>query len=203
MESPLSSEQQALESKKIEDMSVAELKLWIDACDRIEQSNIHEIKVGRNWTSAKAKAERELQKRLSNKKKIIADLLEEEGIDYQQLDTEELEELEQAWKDRFNAQKLINANSQLWHTFSFDGYSNYKEGEEADQKYKNQLVKEYYIWGGDKGYLCFSNKLPDLAKLKRLTRGYETTYDLYVNHKNFNWTYVYTHEDYYGPYFAV
>ena len=202
MESPLSDRCKALEGKKVEDMSVSELKLWIEACNKMGDLNEGGGRTIKERVSSRAKAEHELKKRLLNQKKTIADLLEEEEIPYQHLNAGELEELEKSWKQRFNANDLRNAGGQLWHAFSFNNYADYKEGEQADQRYLNQQVREFLIWGADKGYRCFSDKLPDLLKLKRLTRDFDVTYDLYVCHKNLKWTYVYTHEDFCGPYFA-
>lgn len=64
MENPLSKDQEALRGKKIKDMSLSELKLWIDACDKMEGWIKNANKARRSWTSSKEKAEHELQKRI-------------------------------------------------------------------------------------------------------------------------------------------
>ncbi|MDQ4140789.1 MAG: DUF4275 family protein [Bacteroidota bacterium] len=141
-------------------------------------------------------------KTIDRHKRILEGLLEEEGVQYEELSKVEIFNLQNLWKEKFKAKTLPNSESQLWLTFSPGSFTNYKEGEDADTKYRNQLVKEFLIWGGNSGYRCFGNKLPNLERLKRVPRDFGTVYDLYVSQKNLKWTYVYTHDDFCGPYFA-
>jgi len=141
-------------------------------------------------------------KTINQHKKILEGLLDEEGVYFEELSKVEIFNLQKLWKEKFKAKTLPNYELQLWHTFSPDSFTNYKEGEDADKKYQNQPVKEFFIWGGDRGYRCFGNKLPNLERLKKVPRDFGIIYDLYVTHKNFKWTYVYTHNDFCGPYFA-
>jgi hypothetical protein len=63
MASPLSRAQQMLRGRKIEDMTVAQLRKWIDACDRIEVWPHTPAKARRGWKASRARAEAELAKR--------------------------------------------------------------------------------------------------------------------------------------------
>jgi len=58
----LSRSQQALRGKKTGDMTDAELRDWIDACDKMEVS-VKPAKARRSWKSSGAKARVELQER--------------------------------------------------------------------------------------------------------------------------------------------
>lgn len=90
-----------------------------------------------------------------------------------------------------------------WGTFSANLYNPYWEGKQAEEKYLSQPVKEYLIFGPEKfGYRCNSIKLPNLVKLYRYLDSLNVVFDLYIRHKNFKWTYVITHVDAFGPYFA-
>lgn len=61
---PLTKEQQALRGKKITDMTLHELRIWIEACNRMEKWITGANKARRSWASSGVEAEEELRKRL-------------------------------------------------------------------------------------------------------------------------------------------
>lgn len=82
MDSPLTSKQEKLRGKKLVDLNSEELSIWIDACERMEKW-VSSNKARRSWAKFRKKAQHELNKRLSGKKKTIYDLLSEENIFYE------------------------------------------------------------------------------------------------------------------------
>ena len=201
MDNPLTKEQEQLRGKKIVDLSTEELGIWIDACERMEKW-VTDNKPRRSWTKSREKAEHELNKLLSGKKKTIEDLLNEENISFKHEPSEKLTDFWNSWRTKFLAHNLRYNESQ-WHTFSMRTYSNFVEESEAISRYKQQPVKEYLIFTPqDTAIRCFSDKLPTFENLMSFTKDYGVIFDLYVSHKNFNWTFVITHEDDIGPYFA-
>jgi hypothetical protein len=63
MTSPLSKAQQLLRGRKIEDMTAAQLRIWIDACERMKVWPHIPAKARRGWSASGARAEAELAKR--------------------------------------------------------------------------------------------------------------------------------------------
>ena len=57
---PLSRSQENLRGRKIADMSVEQLRDWIDACQRMEEWKYTPAKARRGWKASRAKAEAEL-----------------------------------------------------------------------------------------------------------------------------------------------
>ena len=113
----------------------------------------------------------------------------------------EIEQFRNDWRYKFNAQDLGKGELE-WYVFSCKRYPLYWESREADQKYKEIYVKEFVIDDGENGYQCFSQHLPNLDKLKSATKDFGILYDLFISHKNLKWTFVITHEEDVGPYFA-
>ena len=64
MAEPLSKSQQALRGRKLCDMSVEQLKDWIDACDKMELW-VGYAKARRGWRKSGIEAENELKKRMA------------------------------------------------------------------------------------------------------------------------------------------
>jgi len=61
---PLTRSQQALRGRKICDMSIDQLRDWIDACNKMERHVIYN-KGRRSWTRSRSEAEAELERRIS------------------------------------------------------------------------------------------------------------------------------------------
>lgn len=142
-----------------------------------------------------------MNRKLFKARMKIRDLLIEEQNDYKLMSTDEIGQFRDAWKRKFHAENLRKGELE-WYVFSFKRYNQFWEGDEADQKYKMVYVKEFVIDDGENGYKCLSDHLADLDKLKSITKDYGSLFDLFISHKNLKWTYVITHEDDAGPYFA-
>ena len=65
---PLTKQQEKLRGKNVKDMSSDELRIWIDACDKMENW-VKYNKARRSWTASRDEAEEELEKRLKNEHK--------------------------------------------------------------------------------------------------------------------------------------
>jgi hypothetical protein len=63
MTSPLSRAQEMLRGRKIEDMTLAQLRTWIKACDRMEVWPLTAAKARRGWKASRVQAEAELARR--------------------------------------------------------------------------------------------------------------------------------------------
>jgi hypothetical protein len=57
-----------LRGRKIEDMTLAQLRTWIDACDRMEVWPHTPVKARRGWKASRAQAEAELARRGAQEK---------------------------------------------------------------------------------------------------------------------------------------
>ncbi|CAM5195011.1 hypothetical protein UACE39S_03136 [Ureibacillus acetophenoni] len=87
----------------------------------------------------------------------------------------------------------------LWHLFSFQK-KDCVEREHAEEAFNNELKKECFIFfhHSDEALL-----LENATTLNTEDLASEIGTDLYITDKQFNWTYVITHEtDWCGPYFA-
>jgi len=62
MPEPLSKSQQQLRGRNVIDMTVAQLRDWIDACDKMELW-VKANKARRTWTRGRREAEAELKRR--------------------------------------------------------------------------------------------------------------------------------------------
>jgi hypothetical protein len=60
---PLTKAQQALRGRKVIDMTDAQLRLWLDACDRMEQWAHIPNKARRGWGRGRTEAEAEIERR--------------------------------------------------------------------------------------------------------------------------------------------
>ena len=63
MSNPLSKNQEKLRGKKIVDVTIDELRSWINACDKMENWVSHN-KARRSWTQSRKEAETELERRI-------------------------------------------------------------------------------------------------------------------------------------------
>jgi hypothetical protein len=57
MDAPLTKEQNALRGRKLETLSLDELRLWIDGCERMEAWPHTPAKARRGWKASRARAE--------------------------------------------------------------------------------------------------------------------------------------------------
>lgn len=60
---PLSKTQESLRGRKIADMSIEQLREWIDACNRMEEWKYTPAKARRGWKASRARAQAELDHR--------------------------------------------------------------------------------------------------------------------------------------------
>ena len=63
MNNPLNKQQEKLRGKKVTDMTLDELSIWVKACDKMENSGIAN-KARRNWTTSRTEAIAEIEKRI-------------------------------------------------------------------------------------------------------------------------------------------
>lgn len=129
----------------------------------------------------------------------IAKLLDDQGIKYEFLSNDELNDIDKKWKSKFIGKRSVPyLEKYRWHIFSY--HSDKLEGEQATVEYKKQHPTNIYIFneGLQKGIKCkIIEKLPDI-ELE------EVFDDLYICHHNMKWTYVITHESPdFGPYFSL
>lgn len=64
MNNSLTKEEQKLRGKNISDMTLDELKIWINACDKME-NNVKANKARRSWTKSRDESINEIEKRLN------------------------------------------------------------------------------------------------------------------------------------------
>jgi len=64
MKTPLSKSQEALRGRRIQDMTDAQLREWINACDVMKHWRRTPNKARRGWTASRAEAIAELDKRV-------------------------------------------------------------------------------------------------------------------------------------------
>jgi hypothetical protein len=69
MNNPLSKQQEALRGRKRVDMTDAQLRDWIDACDKMERW-VKAAKGRRTWVRARADAEAELLRRAERASRV-------------------------------------------------------------------------------------------------------------------------------------
>ena len=139
----------------------------------------------------------------------IKELLESQFIQFQELNIDETKLFFENWKAKslMSIKKNINPSvikkGLYWHAFSFNLIPHYKN-EEAELKFQKLHVKQYYIVSSNlkiTGLLCNSSKLPYLYDLKTIHKKNPFLFDLYISHYKYNWSFVITHEDDFGPYF--
>lgn len=85
----------------------------------------------------------------------------------------------------------------LWHLFSYEKKNNL-QGQEAEKAFNNEQKDSCYVFWQHTDYALILENA-DILKASDL----EDEYDIYVVDKEFNWTYVNTHESgLCGPYFS-
>ena len=118
---------------------------------------------------------------------------------------ENKEILIEEWKKQFSFGKTLRREP-LWHSFSFNRYSNLSK-KLAIKKFENTYLKNVIIFSDFK-FLPIkceaeSASILNFELIKNCLNKIPNQIDLYICHKNFNWTFVITHEQDYGPYFAT
>ncbi len=63
MSNPLNKQEEKLRGKKISNMTLDELNVWINACDKMENW-VNANKARRSWTTSRSEAINEVKKRL-------------------------------------------------------------------------------------------------------------------------------------------
>mgnify|MGYP001040520327 FL=1 len=89
----------------------------------------------------------------------------------------------------------------LWHIFSYEKRECLK-GKEAEQAFNQLKKKECFLFYQQSEYALI---LEDASRLtsEDLKNERNLFSDIFIADKNFNWTYVNTHETYCGPYFCM
>jgi len=70
MNEPLSKRQKALRGRRVTDMTHAQLRDWINACERMERWSLVPNKARRGWKASHAKAVTELETRRRRAPKV-------------------------------------------------------------------------------------------------------------------------------------
>jgi len=73
MENPLTREQESLRSRRVEDMTEAELSLWINACDKMVIW-VRPAKARQTWRAGRKRAELEIAKQEARSRRRRAHL---------------------------------------------------------------------------------------------------------------------------------
>lgn len=108
------------------------------------------------------------------------------------------------WRNAFHPIVLGKYES-LWHSFSFN-HIDCMEGVAAVSEFEKTYLKDFLVFivvdaikviecNANSIHLPFSEFISALEKI-------QYCFDIIVSHKNFNWTFVVTHEQNLGPYFA-
>jgi hypothetical protein len=133
------------------------------------------------------------------------DLLKDKGILVTELKNKR-NELRKQWEEEFtehlskSQKRKINFNQHLWHVFSFNKLP-CLERQKARNAF-NKVKKNgcYIFYHDNQNVLLLENakgiKVEDIIKDDD-----DYLEDVYVVDIDFTWTYVFTHEEYCGPYF--
>lgn len=124
----------------------------------------------------------------------------EKGVNISEI-YEEAQEIIDLW-DRTFAQNIreevkesIYYSQFKWHIFSYEKQSSLKE-DEARRAFDAEPKDELYVnYQNSPIVLLYSNANNVIAA------DFDSQQDIYIFDKNFNWTYVHTHESMCGPYF--
>ncbi|WP_428912480.1 DUF4275 family protein [Niallia sp. Krafla_26] len=111
--------------------------------------------------------------------------------------------LRKKWEDHFanhldlHEKKSIYLDGFLWHVFSYEKRE-YLQKEKADLAFNNESKKSCYVFYQHSDEAFILENATGLAADDFLNEE-----DVYVVDKEFNWTYVRTHETgWFGPYFC-
>ncbi|WP_198023055.1 DUF4275 family protein [Paenibacillus zanthoxyli] len=109
--------------------------------------------------------------------------------------------LRSEWENNFtnhiheSVKKKIFLDQFLWHVFSYNKLNSTTQNKAKD-RFNNQLKTECYLFfqHDDQALL-----LEEVKNMK--AEDFDKESDIYITDKNFQWTYVKTHESQCGPYF--
>ncbi|MGN7761467.1 DUF4275 family protein [Paenibacillus sp. 22594] len=111
--------------------------------------------------------------------------------------------LRREWEKNFTShmdeseKKEIFLDQFLWHVFSYNKMNMVTQNRAKDS-FNNQLKVECYLFFQHHDHALL---LEDLKTLK--AEDFDKQNDIYITDKNFQWTYVKTHESQCGPYFYI
>ena len=119
----------------------------------------------------------------------------------------EVKDFLQKWYDTFAKsvsneimeRRVLSRGNLPWHIFTW-GEVEAKEQEEAFQLLKTARFNKLIIYGYDiydNHYVQIANEMPNIWELNELYS------DIYITDTDFTWTFVLTHEETLGPYFAT
>lgn len=110
--------------------------------------------------------------------------------------------LRSRWETNFASEvsiddkRKIRTDQYLWHVFSFEKLPHVKH-EEARIKFNEVSKQGCYVFYQRNNYALYIEEAEELR-----AEYFDSEDDVYVTDKNFNWTYVKTHEDQCGPYYV-
>ncbi|MCP3764805.1 DUF4275 family protein [Domibacillus sp. A3M-37] len=116
------------------------------------------------------------------------------------------EDLRKQWEEAFakhlsKSQKgKIYFHQHLWHVFSYNKLSCLEEQKARDAFNKVKKKGCYIFYRDNQSVLLLENA--KILKAEDILKDVDDCLeDVYVVDKDFTWTYVFTHEEYCGPYF--
>jgi hypothetical protein len=116
------------------------------------------------------------------------------------------EELRQQWEEAFvkhlskSQKRKINFYQHLWHVFSYNKISCLEKQGARDAFNKVKKNGCYFFYHDNENVLLLENaKSLKADHIIKDVDGFLE--DVYVVNTDFTWTYVFTHEEYCGPYF--
>lgn len=132
-------------------------------------------------------------------------------VDFRVLDN--LEEVRNKWIENFagglteREKKELSIENHLWYALDSKKVA-YLEGEDAVEAFNNLRKKGYYVFFDyyryeDEDLFGYENKVFEVFGWNKMkAEDFFCSGDIYVVDKEFTWTYVFTHEDWCGPYFC-
>lgn len=131
--------------------------------------------------------------------------LEERGVQSSELGHEETKDIIATWTQKFTIQPP-GKNEALWHTFSLNHFP-CESGAHAMKKLNETPLKTFVIFSPadlsaikcTAPYACF---IP-YEELQAQWMSIRYRMDIFIVQSNFTWTFVHTHEQDFGPYYAL
>lgn len=125
-----------------------------------------------------------------------------------ELNSDEISKIKKAWENSFVPigidREKIHYDDMHWHIFSYKA-KECEKGDQAINSFKDILKDSFYIFyqRKDTGYFIDDNARAFIFDdMSIFITNFETA-DIYITDKEFNWTFVQTHEDgWLGPYFC-
>lgn len=130
-----------------------------------------------------------MDKYAEKKRDLIINELRNVQIEFTELSIEQTVEFQRNWIEAFTNNNRKTTSHNLWNDLNGKTLEKIYANEKAKNAYKNLYGTEFIIFD-DKpsfGFYCF-------GKNKQLPSWCSIDFDLYIAHKNFNWTYILTHD---------